>query len=101
MLRANGAEQLMSSPSAQSFKHSAFEKTFRAHERFIWGRLRPSEIVQGAVRYLAQSLLETFSVRRSPAKIVQVAIVNGGHKLSPDLRATNQEIQHEDCGYRR
>ena len=56
---------------------------------------------KGAARDLAQSLRETLRVRRSPAKIAQVVNVNGGHKLSPDLRATNQEIQHEDCSYRR
>ncbi|HEY7181958.1 MAG TPA: sigma-70 family RNA polymerase sigma factor [Blastocatellia bacterium] len=37
MLRKNGDEQLLSSQSARSFTASAFEETFRAHERFIWG----------------------------------------------------------------
>jgi RNA polymerase sigma factor (sigma-70 family) len=37
MFQANDAEQLMSSSSAQSFAAPAFEETFRAHERFIWG----------------------------------------------------------------
>jgi hypothetical protein len=41
---------------------------------------------------------EILEARRSPA---EAAKVNGGHELGPNLRATNQEIQHEDCSYRR
>src|SRR5262245_53621331 len=51
---------------------------------------------EGTPRSCARSgtiFAETFRVRRSPAKIAQVANVNGGHKLCPDLRATTQEIQ--------
>ena len=41
------------------------------------------------------------SLNSSASEGAQVAKVNGGHKLGPDLRATNEEIRHEDCGYRR
>src|SRR5882724_4576212 len=43
----------------------------------------------------------TKTLLRSAVEIARVTKVNGGHKLGPDLRATNEEIRHDDCGYRR
>ena len=52
----------------------------------------PCSREKGAARNLAQSLLTILAEDiggRSPAEIIQIAKINGGHKLSPDLWATN------------
>jgi hypothetical protein len=68
---------------------SGILERYKRARRWQWGKLATLIKAKGAAFGLAQSLLEILRVRRSPVEIAQVANVNGGHKLSPDLRATN------------
>jgi hypothetical protein len=76
---------------------SGILERYKRARQWQWGKLAPLIKAKGAALDLAQSLLkvllkillEILRVQRSPVEIAQVANVNGGHKLSPDLRATN------------
>jgi hypothetical protein len=91
------------SPPAIPPKRLRYKGRLRGIMRTIGGINRPNEGLDGhSLRALRKIMWKKFHlISSSVAEGAQVAKVNDGHKLGPDLQATHEEIRHEDCGYRR